>query len=129
MSERLPMGEFAVVVPGVRGLQRALHQHAFGAVLAHFEFVAHHRHFFVEQRLLDLAVDHAVGFQLERELKVLVGGVERLEVIGAVPGGGAVHVGAVILEFLFHILAGLSLEEHHVLQQVRHTGFAVAFLA
>ncbi len=116
-------------MPGVRGFKGALHQHALGAVLAHFEFVAHHGHFFIEQRLLDPAVDHAVGFQLECELKVLVGGVERLEEVGAVPGGGAVHFGAVVLEFLFDVFAGLGLEEQHVLQQVRHTSLAVAFQA
>ena len=63
------------------------------------------------------------------QLEILVAGVEGLEVVGAVVGGGAVHVGAVIGELLLDVLAGLGLHEEHVLEQVRHAGFAVAFVA
>ena len=98
-------------------------------VLAHLELVAHHRHLFVEDLLFDARVHHAVGFQFERPAQVLIGRADGFEVIGAVPRRRAVHLRAVVGQFLLDVGARLGLAEHQVLQQVRHAGFAVAFLA
>ncbi len=56
------------------------------------EFVAHHRHFAIEVLAGDARIDHAVGFHSEGPAQVFVGGVEGLEVIGAVVIGGGVFV-------------------------------------
>ena len=61
-------------------------------------------------------------FQEQAEIE-LIGG-EGLEVIGAVLGGGAVHVAAVVFN-QDHVLAladVLGALEHHVLEQVREPG-------
>ena len=78
---------------------------------------------------LDEAVDEAVGFERDAELEVLVGGGHGLEVVGAVAIRGAVEAGPVIAQRLGHVrMVGRALEDH-VLEQVGHAGFAVAFVA
>ena len=83
-------GRFAVVVPKVGGRYNALLQNPCRTVLAPFEFVANHGHFGIEEGLLHLRGDHAIGLQAQRPAQVVVGGGERLEVIGAVRRGAAV---------------------------------------
>ena len=74
-------------------------------------------------------MDHAVGFEIDGELEIFVGGGESFEIVGAVPGSGAIHFGAVVGQFLLDVLAGLGFLEQQVLEQVRHAGFAGAFVA
>ena len=66
-------------------------------VLAALELVADDRHLGEQVLALDEAVDQPVGLQLDGEFEVLVGGRQRLEVVGAVEPGGAVELGAVVL--------------------------------
>ena len=68
-------------------------------------------------------------FESDAELEVLVGGGHGLEVVGAVVVRGAVEAGPVIAQRLGHLrVVGRALEDH-VLEQVSHAGFAVAFVA
>ncbi len=129
MSERAPIVRIAVVVPVEgRGLQPAP-EHALRAVLAALEFVAHHRHLGVEVLLRDERVDHPVGFHRERPVEILVGGGERLEIVGAVEEGRPVHPHAAAPEFLEDVgIRGRALEQQ-MLEQVRHPGLAVALVA
>ena len=64
-------------------------QHSHGVVLAHLEFVTDHREFLVEILFLDEGIHHAVRFQVERPLQVLVGGFKCFEVIGAIEAGAS----------------------------------------
>ena len=122
-------GRFAVVVPLVGGGVDALHEDALRAVLAALELVADDRHFRDQVLALDEAVDEAVGFELDAELEVLVGGRHGLEVVGAIDVGGAVEAGAVVAQGLGHVgKRGRALEDH-VLEQMGHAGLAVAFVA
>jgi hypothetical protein len=90
----------AVVVPDVGGGGHALAEDGGGLILAALQFVAHHGHFGVENLLVELDVDHAVGFQAEGPLQILVTGAEGLVVVGAVVGGGAVPVRSVRGDFV-----------------------------
>ena len=73
---------------------------------------------------------HAIGFEAEGPAQVFVAGVEGLEVHGLVVVGGAVEVPAgSVGEFLEELAAGLGALEGHVLKQVGHAGFAIAFVA
>ena len=80
----------AVVVPEVSGRDHALFQNRSGVVLAPLEFIAHHGHLGIEQRLFNPHVHHAFGFEPQRPFEVVVGRGDGLEVIGAVVVGGAV---------------------------------------
>jgi hypothetical protein len=84
----------AVVVPFVSHRGHLLQQHHRGRVLAPLEFVPHHRHLRLEILAADQTVDHAVGFQTDRELEVLVAGRQRFEVIRAVRRRRPVEPGA-----------------------------------
>nr|GFA64401.1 hypothetical protein [Tanacetum cinerariifolium] len=121
-------GTFAVVVPQVSGVQHAVHEHAAGRVFAALKLVAHHAELAVQVLLGNEGVDHAVGFQVERPLQILVGSGESFEVVGAVVPGRAIGAGAVLGQLLRHVgVLGRALK-HHVLQQVGHAAFAVAFV-
>src|SRR5581483_428763 len=61
--------------------------------------------------------------------QVVAGRGEDLEVVGAIGPGGAVHLGATLLELRQHLGALGRALEHQVLEQVRHAGLAVAFVA
>ena len=116
-------------MPLVSGGQHLVFQHDVGLVLGFLEFVAHDRKFLGQVLGRDLAADHAVGLQREREVQVVGAGGQLLEVVRAIPPGGAVEVGAVILQQLPHVgSAGRALEQH-VFQEVRHAGLAVALQA
>ena len=67
-----------------------------GLFSPHLELVAHHGHLAVEVLLAHERVHHAVGFQAERPVQVVLGGGQRLEVVGAVVGGGAVEARAAL---------------------------------
>jgi PleD family two-component response regulator len=103
-------------------------QHSHGVVLTHLEFVADHRKLLVEVFFLDEGIHHAVRFQVERPLQVLVGGFKCFEVIGAIEAGGAVPLAAVLGNLLHDIGVFRAALKQHVLQQVRHAAFAVAFV-
>ena len=93
------------------------------------EFVAHDGHFAIEILAGDEGVDHAVGFHFQGPAQIFGGGVEGFEVIGAVVIGGGVFVDRAVgveLREDFAVVRGAL--EHHVLQQMGHAGFAVAFL-
>jgi hypothetical protein len=119
----------AVVVPGEGELLHALEQHAAGVVLARLELVAHHRHLAVEIALAHERVDHPVGLHPERPLEVVAARRKRLEVVGAVVGGGAVVAPAAARELLLDVGMALGALEQEVLEQVRHAFLAVAFVA
>ncbi len=119
----------AVVVPQIGGRGHALAQHGIGAVLARFKLVAHHRHLAVEVFPGHPGIDHAVGFQTERPVELLLVGGKGFEIIGAVERSRAVEAGTVALELVLDLrMPGRALEQH-VLEQVRHAGFAVALVA
>ena len=100
-----------------------------GVVVARLELVAHYRHFLVEQFLFYAHAGHALGFERQRPAQVLVRGGDRFVVIGAVVRRGAVPLGAAVGHLLLDVLAALGAQEQHVLHQVRHPGFPVAFVA
>jgi hypothetical protein len=119
----------SVVMPLVGGRHHPLRQDPLGAVLSPLELVADDRHLRLEIFLPDEAVDHPVGFELDAELEVGGGRRHRLVIVGAVEPGGAVEAGPVLFED-FRDLGerGRSLE-HHVLEEVGHSGLAVAFVS
>ncbi len=107
----------------------ALKQDPGWAVLADLKFVAHDAHFAVEIGARDAGVNHAVGFHFQGEAQILVGGGHGLEVIRAVEERGAVEGGAVRTQLGHDFLALVGAFVEHVLQQVGHAGFTVAFVA
>ena len=119
----------AVVVPQVGGRGHALAQHAIGVVLAGFELVAHHGHFAVEVFLRYIGVHHAVGFQTQRPVQILFVRRKGFVIIGAIERRRAVEAGAVALKLVLDVRVLRRAPEQHVLEQVRHAGFAVAFVA
>ena len=122
-------GRLAVIMESVGGFLHPLHQNADGIVFARLELVAHHGHLGIEKLLFHAHVDHALGFEAQCPAQVGIAGGDGLEVVGAVEGGGAVPVGAVIGKVLLDVASVLGAEEEHVLDQVRHAGLAVAFVA
>ena len=120
---------FAVVVPFIGAGHHALREDPLRIVFARLEFVADDGHFREKVLALDVAVEQPIGLELDAELEVVVGCGHGFEVIGAVDPGGAVEAGAMIAEGLRHVGMGRSALEDHVLQQVGHAGFAVAFVA
>ena len=130
-------GVMAVVVPLVGSGCDALHDDLQGLVLAALHLVADNGHLaflllgIPEVLGVDVGVDHAVSFQVEHELEVLVAGGKGHEVVGAIIPGAAIEAGADLVEGLHRrelavlaaeILAGL---EDQMLQQVGHAGLAV----
>src|SRR5205807_631878 len=87
------------------------------------------RHLAIEVLLRDKRVDHTVGFHGEREVEVLVGRGESLEVVGAVEPRRAVEIDSALSHRGHEVASRRSSLEYHVLEQVRHPGLAVVFHA
>ena len=108
----------------------ALVQHIERAVLAGFHLVPDHRHLGVKILLEHGHVRHAVLFQAQCPAQVIVAGVEGLKVHRLVGRCLAVEAAACpVGQLLEELSARLRALERHVLQQVRHTGLAIAFIA
>ena len=123
-DDRLP-----IVVPQIGGGEGALHEDTEGAVLSRLHLVPDHRHLRVEILGGDEGVDHAVGFEVEGPLQVVLRGGEGFEVVGAVVGGGAVRAGPPLRELLRDVrMVGRPLE-HQVLEEVCHPGLAVRLVS
>ena len=112
------------------GLLQSLHDAAVGLVLALALFVLDHAALLVQRRLINGSeqMAHAIGFHpqghVQRRLR------HRLEIVGAIQPGGAVHVGGADLLEGLEILAVvvLGLLEHQMFEQMRETrvpGFLV----
>ncbi len=83
----------------------------------------------IEIRLIDIQRAHAIGLEKKSQIELIFR--QLLEVSGAVFGGGAVHVAAVVEDqhemlALADILRALK---HHVLEEMRVAGMAGAFVA
>ncbi len=98
-------------------------------VLARFELAANDGHFGEQVLALDVAVDEAVGFQADAEFEIGVGPFHRLEIVGPVHPGCAVEGGTALAKRFGDVAMSRRALEKHVLQQVRHARFAVAFVA
>ncbi len=122
-------GGTAVGMPVVGHAAHALEQHVEGIVLAALVLVAHHGHFGIEILAGDEGMRHAVRFHRQRPFQVVVLGLEDFVVVGAVFRSGAVELHAARRELLRDRLVLRRTLEHHVLQQVRHAGLAVVFVA
>ncbi len=120
-------GGTAVAVPQVRGRHHAFVQDTQGAVFAHFEFIAHHGHFRIEIGAGDARMGHAIGFHFERPLEVFFL-LQSFEVVGAVVIRGSVVAATAALDQFADLVQLVGALEQHVLQQMRHAGFAVAFV-
>ncbi len=118
----------AVVVPLVGRRLHALREDALGAVLAALELVAHHGELGEQILAAHEAVDEPVALQMDGELEVLVGGGERLEVVGAVDVGGAVEAGPMVAQRLRHLRERRRPLEDQVLEEVGHARLAVALV-
>ena len=116
-------------MPKIRGGHHAFFQHSTDIVFAAFELVANNGHFRIEQFLFDAHVDHAFGFKIQRPPKIFIGCIDRLEVVRAVERRRSVPSRAVIHQFFLDLTVVRALDEIHVFEQVRHTGFAIAFVA
>ncbi len=123
-----PDDRLSVVVPQVGARRHAFAQHAEGAVFPRLELVAHDRHFRVQVAPGDGGVDHAVGFDIEHVVESLPVRRERFEVIGPVERGAAVVARSALLEIRLDARETRRAAEHEVLQKMRHSGLAVAFL-
>ena len=123
-----PDGGVAVVVPQVGGGHHPTHQHARRTVLAALPLVAHDGHLGGQILRGDERIDHPVGFQFQRPAQVVLAGREGLEVVGAIEPCGAVGEGAAFGQFVVDVGVVRGAFEDEVLQQVRHAGFAVAFV-
>jgi hypothetical protein len=119
----------AVVVPAECKPLHAGEEHAPRVVLAHLELVAHHGHFAVEVALGDARADQPVCFEADRPVQVRVARRKRLEVCGAVVRRRAVVARAAAHELLLDVLELVRILEQQVLEQVRHSLLAVAFMA
>ena len=107
----------------------ALVEHIQRTVFPGLHLVADNRHFRIEIFLQHGHVDHAVGFKAQRPTQVFVACVERFEIHGLVGGGLTVEVPASAVGEVFEdFRARLRTFERHVLQKVRHAGFAVSFI-
>ena len=108
----------------------ALVQHIEGIVLAGFHLVPYHRHLGIQVLLEHGHIHHAILFQAQRPAQVLVAGVKGLKVHRLIGRCLAVEAAArAVSQLLEELSARLRAFEGHVLQQVRHAGFAVAFIA
>ena len=121
-------GAASVGVPQIGGREHALFEHPVGVVLAPFEFVADHGHLGIQIAFRDPRIHHAVRFHFERPAQIGVGGGHGLEIVGAIPGSAAVEVVAVGAELAHDFLVLLGSLEQHVLEQMGHAGFPVAFV-
>ena len=119
----------AVVVPQIGGGSHALQQDGETIVFAAFHLVAHYRHFAIEVSLAQPSMQHAVGFHLQRPLQVGIAGGKGFEIIGAIKPGGGVGHHRPPRKFAIDIGIFRRALEQQVLQQVRHAGFAVVFVA
>ena len=105
-----------------------LSQHSSRAVLAALHLVADHGKLGLEVFVSDMGIDHTVGFHAQGPLQVVLGGLEALEVIGAVEPGRAVEPHASLIESLGDVGVIRRSLEQQVLQKVRHAGFAVVLV-
>ena len=122
-------GRLAVVVPEVPGGHHALEQHPERRILARLELIAHDAELLLELVGADVGVHEPVGLEIERPVQVRVGRGDGLEVVGAVVPRGPVPLRAVVAQLLGHVLVSGRALEDHVLEQVRHPGLAVPFVA
>jgi hypothetical protein len=118
----------AVVVPEVRGRQDPLVQDAAGVVLAGLELVAHDRHLALQIALEDRRIHHPIGLEVDRPVDVLLRRGKRLEVVRAIERSGRVVLRAARVHQLRQVAQALGALEHHVLEEVRHAGLAVALV-
>ena len=121
-------GGFSVVVPLVGGGLDPLHEHALRRILTPLEFIAHDRHFRIEIFASDKTVHEPIGFHTDGKLQVFITRSERLIVIDPIIGSAAVPLGAVFVQRLGDVPVRACAFEHHVLEQVGHARFAVAFV-
>ena len=106
-----------------------LAQERVGIVLAALQLAPHHRHLGVEVGLVDPAVEHPVGLELDGELEAV--GRQRLEVAGPVVERVGVEAGPVQEERAGDLAQAIPLGplEHHVLEEVRDAGDAVVLVS
>ena len=116
-------------MPVVRRRLQAAPEHALRTVLAALVFVADDRHLGVEVLLRDERIHHPVGFHRERPVEILVGGGERLEIVGAVEERRAVETRSAAAELLEDARNRRRALEQQVLEQMRHARLAVVLLA
>ena len=119
----------AVGMEAVGGGHELVVEHRAGPVLVGFHLVDDDRALALELAGIDADVLHRVGQPGQHPVARGVAGVELAEVIGAVIPGGAVPVDAAPGQLLLGIGNLLGTLEEHVLQQVRHAGFARPFVA
>ena len=113
----------------VRGAHQLLVQDPLRPILARLHLVAHHRTLAVELLGSDPQVAHGVGEPAHQPLLVRAAGGELRVVVGPVVGGRAVPTHAAPAELLLRVGMRVGSLEQHVLEQVRHAGFAGAFMA
>ena len=122
-------GGLAVIVPFVSSGLDALVENTLGGIFAALEFIAHHGHFRIKVGLPDETVHQPVGFERNGEFQVFVRGGKGLEIVHAVHRGAPIKLRAVILQGLGHVgIPGRAFEDH-MLEQVRHAGLSVTFVA
>src|SRR5262249_39259105 len=121
---------FTVIVPLVRHGHHALAEDALRVVLARLKFVTHHSHLGSQVLALDKAVDQAVSLELDAEFEILIGGGHSFVVVRTIHPSGAVEAipSAVVAQGLRDIGKGWRALEHHVLEQVGHTGFTITLM-
>ena len=118
----------SIVVPQKRRRNHPLPKDGRRAVLASFELAANNGKLRRQVFRRNVAVDHAVGFELECELKVVLVARQCFVIVRSIEPGGTVEVGSAIFERLRHVGVCRRPFEKHVLQQVSHAGFAIAFV-
>ena len=82
----------AIVVPIERRRHQPLIEQRGRVVLADLELVADHRHLRQQVLVLHVAVDQAIGFEIDGEFEILLAGRQRLVVIRAIDRSRAVEV-------------------------------------
>ena len=117
-----------VAMPGVGGVRHALGQCLKRVVFTYFEFAAHHRHFAVQIGPCNDAVHHGIRMPTNVPVQRWLAGCKGGKVVSAVRAGGAVESEATSAEFELWVGDGRRALEHHVLQQMRHAGFAIALM-
>ena len=122
-------GGLAVVVPEVGGGRHPLQEHAHRIGFARLHFVAHHRHLAVEVAAAHVGIHHAVGFQRQQPVQVVLACGEAAEVVGSVQPGAGVVADAAAAHFARDVGVGGRALEQQVLKQVGHAGFAVVLVA
>ena len=122
-------GRLAIVVPFESDGLNALCQDPLRAVFTVFEFVANDGELRHEVFAFDEAIDETIALELDTKLEVLFGGRERFKIVGPVDVGRAVEVRSVVAEGFGDIRESRCTLEDQVFEQVRHAGFAVAFMS